>query len=287
MIGVVVGEEDSLEFSSLGGEIVEEIEETLLLREVGGRGVDDVDSVLADDEGIRMGRGRLGESLQRCEEDSGGEVNPVELSFVVGRREPSDSLDVAFRAPFPEEKDHRRRNRDLTAPPPAQGFLRSDELPGHELPVPDVDLRLASDQDPQELGVEPHDLKRRRRHSAEGLEIARVEVLSVPLQDGGKLRLPLQEPSAVLAELVLLGRLRSPGNPEARLFEELSSARGEERSERGIGDPLDGNVPVPVVDRSAGKRMEPSEESELAAPLDQKDFGGPVAARDRETHRST
>src|SRR3990172_3239551 len=104
-------------------------------------------------------------------------------------------------------------------------------------------------------------------------------------QDLRETDLPREEPATVLAEPVLRRRLRSPRNPQTRLLEELPGARGKDRSERRVGEALDGNVLVLVVHRSAGKGVEPAEEAELSAPLDEKDLGGPVPARDRETHR--
>src|SRR3990172_358643 len=104
------------------------------------------------------------------------------------------------------------------------------------------------------------------------------------LQDLRESDLPREEPATVLAQLARRRRV-PPRNPEARLLEELPGARGKDRSERRIGEALDGNVLVLVVHRSAGKGVEPAEEAELSAPLDEKDLGGPVPARDRETHR--
>jgi hypothetical protein len=184
-----------------------------------------------------------------------------------------------------EENDHRRRYGDLPALPAVEGFFGNHEVPGDELSVPDLGLRFVGNEDPQKLGVEPHGRERRCGHSTKGLEIARVDMLAMALEDRGKPDIAGDEPAAVLAEPALLRRLRSPGNPEARLLEELPGARGKDRSERRIGEALDGNVLVLVVHRSAGKGVEPAEEAELSAPLDEKDLPGPVPARDRETHR--
>src|SRR3972149_853528 len=110
------------------------------------------------------------------------------------------------------------------------------------------------------------------------------------LQDLRESDLPREEPAAVLAQLAHRRRV-PPRNPQTGLLEELPGARGKDRSERRerregrIGGALDGNVLALVAPRPAGKGVEPAEEAELSAPLDEKDLGGPVPARDRETHR--
>ncbi len=171
----------------------------------------------------------------------------------------------------------------LPALPALERRLGREEISRYELSVPNLERRVVRDEDPEKLGVEPHGLKRGSGHSTERLEIARVEMLLMLLEDRKEGRLPGDQPASLLCPR----NGGSSSDPEPRLFEELSGSRREKRGKFPVGQTLDTYFAVVVVDRAPGKRVKPSEEAKLSAPLDEQDFGRPTPARHREAHRGT